>query len=57
MSLWAVPDQQTQEMMSAFYGHWLNEGMEIADAFRKAQGEMRERYGEHYYWAAFVLVE
>ena len=57
MSLWSVPDQQTQEMMVAFYDHWLNEGRAIADAFRAAQREMREKYKEHYYWAAFVLIE
>ena len=57
MSLWSVPDEQTQEMMVAFYNYWLSEGMEIANAFRAAQREMREKYGEHYYWASFVLVE
>ena len=57
MSLWSVPDQQTQEMMVAFYEHWLNEGMELADAFRTAQREMREKYEDHYYWAGFVLIE
>ncbi|MCB9298417.1 MAG: CHAT domain-containing protein [Lewinellaceae bacterium] len=57
MSLWNVPDAQTQEMMVLFYRYWLEEGMELSEAFRAAQGEMRKRYGEHYYWAAFVLVE
>ncbi|MCB9267138.1 MAG: CHAT domain-containing protein [Lewinellaceae bacterium] len=57
MSLWAVPDVQTQEMMVLFYRYWLEEGIEIREAFRAAQGEMRKRYKEHYYWAAFVLVE
>ena len=57
MSLWSVPDQQTQEMMVAFYAHWLEGGMELAEAFRAAQSEMREKYLDHYYWAGFVLVE
>lgn len=57
MSLWPVPDAQTQELMVAFYRHWLEEGMEIPQAFRLAQQEMRRRHQEHYYWAAFVLVE
>ncbi|MCB9049494.1 MAG: CHAT domain-containing protein [Lewinellaceae bacterium] len=57
MSLWNVPDAQTQEMMVLFYRYWLEEGMELSEAFRAAQGEMRKRYKAHYYWAAFVLVE
>ena len=57
MSLWNVPDEQTQEMMVAFYDHWLNRSMDIADAFRMAQREMQEKHKEHYYWAAFVLIE
>ena len=57
MSLWSVPDEQTQEMMVAFYEYWLNEGMELADAFRAAQREMREKYEDHYFWAGFVLIE
>ncbi|MCB9267645.1 MAG: CHAT domain-containing protein [Lewinellaceae bacterium] len=57
MSLWAVPDAQTQEMMVLFYKFWLEEGMEISRAFQAAQQEMRKRYEDHYYWAAFVLIE
>jgi CHAT domain-containing protein len=56
MSLWSVPDQQTQEMMAFFYDKWLSEGMELEEAFRKAQQEMRRRYVDLYYWAAFVLI-
>jgi len=61
MSLWPVPDQETQELMSLFYGKWLG-GMEKHEALRQAQLEMREkvkqRYGRDlpYYWGAFVLV-
>ncbi|HUK88668.1 MAG TPA: CHAT domain-containing tetratricopeptide repeat protein [Terriglobales bacterium] len=61
MSLWPVPDQETQELMSLFYGKWLA-GMEKHEALRQAQLEMREkvkqRYGRDlpYYWGAFVLV-
>jgi CHAT domain-containing protein len=31
--------------------------MSIPDAFRSAQGEMREKYQSPYFWAGFVLVE
>jgi CHAT domain-containing protein/Tfp pilus assembly protein PilF len=61
MSLWSVPDAETQELMTLFYSKWLG-GMEKHEALRQAQLEMREkvkqRYGRDlpYYWGAFVLV-
>ncbi len=57
MSLWQVPDQQTQELMSAFYKNWLEEKMAIPKAFSEAQQRMRKRYGDAFFWAGFVLVE
>jgi CHAT domain-containing protein/tetratricopeptide (TPR) repeat protein len=58
MSLWKVPDAETAQFMEAFYGHWLEEGWSIPDAFRMTQEELRERYKEEpYRWAGFVLVE
>ncbi|MEM7367966.1 MAG: CHAT domain-containing tetratricopeptide repeat protein [Bacteroidota bacterium] len=56
MSLWQVPDQATQELMSEFYEQWLG-GMEIREALTEAQREIRKKYKEPYYWAGFVLVE
>jgi CHAT domain-containing protein len=62
MSLWSVPDDETQELMGLFYEKWLG-GRTKQDALREAQGEMRDRVktrwdGEDrpYYWAGFVLV-
>jgi CHAT domain-containing protein len=61
MSLWAVPDQETQELMTLFYTKWLA-GEDKYEALRKAQLQMRAtvkaRYGQDlpYYWGAFVLV-
>jgi len=61
MSMWSVPDRETQELMARFYTKWLD-GMEKHLALRKAQIEMREavrqRYGRDlpFYWGAFVLV-
>jgi CHAT domain-containing protein len=61
MSMWSVPDQETQELMSLFYAKWLG-GLDKPDALRQAQLEEREvvrkRYGKDlpYYWGAFVLV-
>jgi len=61
MSLWSVPDRETQELMTLFYQNWLS-GMEKPEALRRAQMKERdqvtERYGRDlpYYWGAFILV-
>ena len=55
VSLWQVPDKETAELMTAFYGYWLK-GKTIEQAFKQAQAAMRKKYSP-YYWAAFVLVE
>ncbi len=57
MSLWQVPDFQTQVFMTAFYKHWLEEKMAVSEAFRATQSEMKVKYGEAFKWAGFVLVE
>ena len=57
MSLWQVPDQQTQELMVKFYDKWIREEMPLRAAFQSAQNEMREIYNNPYLWAGFVLVE
>ncbi len=57
MSLWQVPDFQTQQLMSAFYRHWLQDKMSIPDAFRAAQQAMQEKFKDPFFWAGFVLVE
>jgi CHAT domain-containing protein len=60
MTMWAVPDRETQELMTRFYKNWLS-GMEKAEALRQAQlAERRivtQRYGKDdpSYWGAFVL--
>jgi CHAT domain-containing protein len=61
MSMWSIPDKETQELMSLFYQKWLA-GMEKPEALREAQLEEREtvkkRYGKDlpFYWGAFVLI-
>ncbi len=61
MSMWAVPDKETQELMVLFYEKWLS-GKDKPEALREAQLEMRARvkarYGEDrpQYWGAFVIV-
>jgi CHAT domain-containing protein len=57
MSLWQVPDVQTQELMTAFYTNWLSQKMPIPEAFGAAQKAMRDKYEHPFFWAGFVLVE
>jgi CHAT domain-containing protein len=61
MSLWSVPDQETQELMTLFYKKWLS-GKSKHEALRESQLELRakvkQRYGQDlpFYWGAFILV-
>jgi CHAT domain-containing protein len=57
MSLWQVPDYQTQEMMTAFYRNLLTQNMPARSALLAAQQEMRQKRYEPYYWAGFILLE
>ena len=54
MSLWKVPDKETQEFMSIFYSQ-LTQNQSVEKAFEIAQNKMRLKY-EPYFWAAFVLL-
>jgi CHAT domain-containing protein len=61
MSLWSVPDDETQELMTLFYSEWLagkDKHEALHDAQLKLRKEIIERWGDDqpYYWAAFVLV-
>ena len=53
MSLWKVPDKQTKELMVDFYKRLLS-GKGRAEALRKAQLAMKEKYPDPYYWGAFI---
>ncbi len=55
MSLWKVPDLQTQELMIEFYKRVLA-GDGAADALRGAKLAMKATYPDTYYWAAFVFL-
>jgi len=57
MSLWQVPDKQTSLLMTTFYKKWLENKMNISDAFHAAQKELRDIGLDPYQWAGFVLVE
>ncbi len=53
MSLWKVPDQQTQELMEDFYRRLLA-SQPRAEALREAQLALKEKYPHPYYWGAFI---
>lgn len=57
MSLWQVPDYQTQELMTVFYRNMLEGKMPVRQALHAAQNEMRKKRYEPFYWAGFVLLE
>lgn len=54
-SLWNVDDQATSDLMLAFYRN-LKGGAGKAAALRAAQNEIRAKYPNPYYWAAFTLI-
>jgi tetratricopeptide (TPR) repeat protein len=53
MSLWKVPDQQTQQLMVDFYRR-LRAGVPRQAALRQAQLALKARYPDPYYWGAFI---
>jgi CHAT domain-containing protein/tetratricopeptide (TPR) repeat protein len=53
MSLWKVPDQQTQELMVDFY-HRILQGQPRTEALRQAQLALKAQHPDPYYWGAFV---
>jgi CHAT domain-containing protein len=53
MSLWKVPDEQTQGLMEDFYRRIL-QCEPRAEALRAAQLAMKETYTDPFYWGAFI---
>jgi CHAT domain-containing protein/Tfp pilus assembly protein PilF len=62
MSMWAVPDRETKELMIEFYRRATSGGMNRCQALRHAALNqmkiVKERYGHAnpYYWGAFVFM-
>ncbi|MBA3683459.1 MAG: CHAT domain-containing protein [Bacteroidetes bacterium] len=55
MSLWQVPDAETEEFMALFYNKLVaNKNVKVA--FSETQKVMRKKY-DPFYWAPFVLIE
>ncbi|MBS4013395.1 MAG: CHAT domain-containing protein [Bacteroidetes bacterium] len=55
MSLWQVPDKETEEFMTLFYSNLIMNN-DVKASFNLTQKEMRKKY-DPFYWAAFVLLE
>ncbi|MGL5080737.1 MAG: CHAT domain-containing protein [Microcoleaceae cyanobacterium] len=57
VSLWAVDDQATAQLMIKFYQRMLQQGLAPAAALRAAQIEMwqQKEWNSPYFWAAFTL--
>jgi CHAT domain-containing protein len=53
MSLWKVPDEQTQELMVDFYRRVLG-GQPRSSALREAQLALSVKYPNPLYWGAFI---
>jgi CHAT domain-containing protein len=55
MSLWAVSDQATRELMVSYYGK-LKQGQGRGEALRRAQLEMLKKVNRRhpYFWAGFI---
>lgn len=59
VSLWSIPDNATQMLMTEFYRNCLERNMPMPEALKAAQKWIREQngYENPYYWAGFVLLE
>jgi CHAT domain-containing protein/tetratricopeptide (TPR) repeat protein len=57
VSLWAVEDESTAELMTSFYRH-LQQGKAVAEALRSAKLEMIDgsSHSRPFYWAPFLLI-
>jgi tetratricopeptide (TPR) repeat protein len=55
VSLWAVDDASTADLMQRFYAY-LEAGLGPASAMRQAQIELRRSYAHPYFWAPFLAI-
>ncbi len=56
MSLWPVDDAATGFLMTEFYKNYALK-QDTESAFKVAQAEVRKKYPQPFYWAAFVLLK
>lgn len=59
MSLWPVSDRITREFMETFYRNLLDDRLhgDKHRAFQLTKNEIRKRYPDPIYWAAFVMTD
>ena len=55
VSLWAVHDRTTAELMRHFHARW-HAGLSVPAALREAALEVRQQHPHPYFWAPFVAV-
>jgi CHAT domain-containing protein/tetratricopeptide (TPR) repeat protein len=55
VSLWAIPDGSTADLMIGFY-KGLRDGLRADESLREAMLASREATGHPYHWAPFVLI-
>jgi tetratricopeptide (TPR) repeat protein len=56
VSLWSVPDQPTQALMTAFYGNLQKPAVDKAQALRQAMLTVMKQYPDPSDWAGFMLI-
>lgn len=56
MSLWKVPDEETKELMTRFYGELLA-GNSPHRSLEVAQEQLKNAGKSPYYWAGFILLD
>lgn len=56
MSLWKVPNEETQELMGLFYKELLF-GKTPHQSLRSAQKQLMTMGKSPYYWAGFILLD
>ena len=56
VSLWAVPDAETATLMTEFYQYFQGEGLNKAQALRKAMLEVSQTSPNPRQWAAFTII-
>jgi CHAT domain-containing protein len=55
MRLWKTNDEFTLQFLTAFYSSLMRSGA-VQQAFTEAQKQLRSKYKDPFYWAAFVMV-
>lgn len=56
MSLWKVPDEETKQLMTLFYNHFLS-GESAHQSLKLAQQELSDMGKSPYCWASFKLLD